>query len=218
MFQMTSIASSYKKHLTEQFLLNSAGVLMDVSAVLKKPSYEFIEYHKQNKLEDDDSILVDGKFVKNSADPSDAKKEDQPDQMVEKARHEAYVVSRVASLRKEGLWPEKKLPKIHEPARTKCHWDYLLEEMVWLSADFKQERKWKKAAAKKCAKMVHKYFQDKELAVERAQKEEELKLKKIASFIAKEVRTFWNNVEKIVHYKMTSKHEEKKKVSNCYIM
>jgi hypothetical protein len=31
----------------------------------------------------------------------------------------------------------------------KAHWDYLIEEMIWLAADFAQERKWKKAAAKK---------------------------------------------------------------------
>ena len=38
--------------------------------------------------------------------------------------------------------------------RKKAHWDYLLEEMRWLAADFAQERKWKKAAARK----VHFYY------------------------------------------------------------
>lgn len=135
----------------------------------------------------------------------------QQDQMVEKARQEAYVMQRIASLRKEGLWSEKRLPKVQEPPRAKAHWDYLLEEMVWLSADFAQERKWKKAAAKKCARMVQKYFQDKALQVQKAEKEQEMRLRKVAAFIAKEIRTFWSNVEKLVEYKVTTKLDEKKK-------
>lgn len=135
----------------------------------------------------------------------------QQDQMVEKARQEAYVMQRIAALRKEGLWPEKRLPKVQEPPRAKAHWDYLLEEMVWLSADFAQERKWKKAAAKKCARMVQKYFQDKALQAQKAEKEQEMRTRKIAAFIAKEIRTFWGNVEKLVEYKVTTKLDEKKK-------
>ncbi|KAG0717329.1 Helicase domino [Chionoecetes opilio] len=137
----------------------------------------------------------------------------QQDQMVEKARQEAYVMQRIASLRKDGLWSEKRLPKVQEPPRAKAHWDYLLEEMVWLSADFAQERKWKKAAAKKCARMVQKYFQDKALQVQKAEKEQEMRLRKVAAFIAKEVRTFWGNVEKLVEYKVTTKLDEKKKMA-----
>ncbi|KAK8719586.1 hypothetical protein OTU49_013936, partial [Cherax quadricarinatus] len=135
----------------------------------------------------------------------------QQDQMLEKARQEAYVMQRIASLRKEGLWAEKRLPKVQEPPRTKAHWDYLLEEMVWLSADFAQERKWKKAAAKKCARMVQKYFQDKALQAQKAEKEQEMRTRKIAAFVAKEIRTFWGNVEKLVEYKVTTKLDEKKK-------
>ncbi|CAL4124505.1 unnamed protein product, partial [Meganyctiphanes norvegica] len=135
----------------------------------------------------------------------------QQDQMMEKARQEAYVVQRIGALRKEGLWGEKRLPKVQEPPRTKVHWDYLLEEMVWLSADFASERKWKKAAARKCARMVQKYFNDKALAEQRAQKEQDLRIRKVAAFVAKEIRTFWGNVEKLVEYKVTTKLDEKKK-------
>lgn len=58
-------------------------------------------------------------------------------------------MQRISDLQKEGLWAERRLPKVQETVRCKSHWDYLLEEMVWLAADFAQERKWKKAAAKK---------------------------------------------------------------------
>jgi E1A-binding protein p400 len=133
------------------------------------------------------------------------------EQIVEKARQEAYVVQRITDLQKEGLWSEKRLPKVQEMHRAKAHWDFLLEEMVWLAADFAQERKWKKAAAKKCARMVQKYFQDKALAAQRAEKAQEQHLRRIAAFCAKEIRNFWNNVEKLVEYKQHTILEEKRK-------
>lgn len=128
-----------------------------------------------------------------------------------KAKQEVYVMQRISELQREGLWTEKRLPKLQEPSRPKAHWDYLLEEMVWLAADFAQERKWKKNAAKKCARMVQKYFQDKANAAQKAEKAQELHLKRIASFISKEVKIFWSNVEKLVEYKHHTKIEEKRK-------
>nr|XP_034338373.1 helicase domino isoform X2 [Crassostrea gigas] len=131
--------------------------------------------------------------------------------IVERAKQEAQVMQRVAELRKEGLWSTRKLPKVQESPRNKGHWDYLLEEMQWLAADFTQERKWKKAAARKVAKMVSKYFQDLEQREIKAEKEEALKLKKIASQLAKQVREFWSNIEKVVQYKAQARLEEKRK-------
>lgn len=120
-------------------------------------------------------------------------------------------MQRIQELQKEGLWSERRLPKVQEPQRPKAHWDYLLEEMVWLAADFAQERKWKKAAAKKCARMVQKHFQDKAMAAQRAEKAQELQLKRIAAFVAKEIKVFWSNVEKLVEYKQQTKLDEKRK-------
>ncbi|XP_046595483.1 helicase domino isoform X1 [Neodiprion lecontei] len=133
------------------------------------------------------------------------------EQIVEKAKQEAYVMQRISELQREGLWSERRLPKVQEPSRTKAHWDYLLEEMVWLAADFAQERKWKKAAAKKCARMVQKHFQEKAVQAQKAEKSHELRLKKIAGFVAKEIKTFWTNVEKLVEYKQQTRLEEKRK-------
>ncbi|XP_002138575.3 helicase domino isoform X1 [Drosophila pseudoobscura] len=128
-----------------------------------------------------------------------------------KAKQEVYVMQRISELQREGLWTERRLPKLQEPSRPKAHWDYLLDEMAWLAADFAQERKWKKNAAKKCAKMVQKYFQEKANAAQRAEKAQELHLKRVASFIAREVKCFWSNVEKLVEYKHQTKIEEKRK-------
>ncbi|CAG5010881.1 unnamed protein product [Parnassius apollo] len=133
------------------------------------------------------------------------------DEMVEKAKQEAYVAARVAELARAGLWTERRLPRVLEPPRPKTHWDYLLEEMAWLAQDFAHERKWKKQAAKKCARAVQKYFQDKALAAQKAEKAQELQLKKIAAFAAKEIRTFWSNVEKLVEWKRVRRVERARK-------
>ncbi|KAJ8964538.1 hypothetical protein NQ314_004833 [Rhamnusium bicolor] len=157
----------------------------------------------------DSNLTPKSTSVKNKTSPHPAGLNQE--QIVEKAKQEAYVVQRITDLQKEGLWSEKRLPKVQEMHRTKAHWDFLLEEMVWLAADFAQERKWKKAAAKKCARMVQKYFQDKALAAQRAEKAHEQNLRRIASFCAKEIKNFWNNVEKIVEYKQHTILEEKRK-------
>lgn len=62
---------------------------------------------------------------------------------------ESQVHQRISELRKEGQWSASRLPKLMEASRPKSHWDYLLEEMQWMAADFAQERRWKQAAAKK---------------------------------------------------------------------
>lgn len=59
--------------------------------------------------------------------------------------------------------------------------------------------------------MVEKYHADKKLAEEKAIKDEKVKLIKIASFMAKEVRNFWSNVQKLVEYKEQSRIEELRK-------
>lgn len=130
-----------------------------------------------------------------------------------KAKEEVNVLQRVQELKREGLWMGARLPKIVEPQRNKVHWDFLLEEMQWISTDFAQERKWKKAAAKKVSKAIQKYFQDKEMAAQKAEKAQEQNLKRIAAFIAKEVKTFWANVEKVVQLKQQMRLEAKRKMA-----
>lgn len=132
-------------------------------------------------------------------------------QIFERAKHEATVTARIAELRKLGLWSAKRLPKLQDPARPKTQWDYLLEEMRWLSADFDAERKWKRRAAKKCAQMVYKYHQDKHSKIERAEREHTTHIKKLAASQAKEIRSFWSSIEKIVDFRQQTKLEETRK-------
>ena len=121
--------------------------------------------------------------------------------VIEKAKHEALIVQQVAVLKQQGMWSLKRLPKVKEPDKVKCHWDFLLEEMHWLSTDYNQERKWKKAAARKLAYGVAKVFEEKEAKKRKEMVEQEKKLKKIASRISKDVMKMWAGVEKVHNFK-----------------
>ncbi|XP_060715099.1 helicase SRCAP isoform X2 [Tachysurus vachellii] len=131
--------------------------------------------------------------------------------MAELAKHEAEIEHRSLALKREGFWSLKRLSRVAEPLRTKVHWDYLCEEMQWLSADFAQERRWKRGVARKVVRMVMRHHEELRQKEERAKREEHSKLRRIAASIAKEVRVFWSSVEKVVQYKQQSRLEEKRK-------
>jgi hypothetical protein len=113
------------------------------------------------------------------------------------AKREAEVLKRIGELRKEGFWSARRLPKVQEMSRNKAHWDYLLEEMQWLATDFAQERRWKRGVAKKLSRAVLKHHQELKSKEVKAEKEETVRLRRIASSIAREVKQFWANVEKV---------------------
>uniref|UniRef100_A0A8C9X7K6 E1A binding protein p400 n=1 Tax=Sander lucioperca TaxID=283035 RepID=A0A8C9X7K6_SANLU len=108
------------------------------------------------------------------------------------------VHQRISELRKEGQWSASRLPKLVEASRPKSHWDYLLEEMQWMAADFAQERRWKEAAAKKLVRTCARYHQEQKKSEERSKKEREIHLRHIASTIAREVEFFWSNIEQLM--------------------
>ncbi|KAI9122384.1 hypothetical protein K1719_007073 [Acacia pycnantha] len=106
---------------------------------------------------------------------------------------------------------QKALEAPREPRRPKTHWDHVIEEMVWLSKDFESERKWKLAQAKKVALRASKGMLDPATRGEKKMKEEELRLRKVALNISKDVKKFWMKIEKLVLYKHQMELDEKKK-------
>uniref|UniRef100_A0AAZ1XDM7 E1A binding protein p400 n=1 Tax=Oreochromis aureus TaxID=47969 RepID=A0AAZ1XDM7_OREAU len=132
------------------------------------------------------------------------------DKQVEQAKLESQVHQRISELRKEGRWSASRLPKLVEASRPKSHWDYLLEEMQWMAADFAQERRWKEAAAKKLVRTCARYHQEQKKSEERSKKEREIHLRHIASTIAREVEFFWSNIEQVVEIKLQFEIYEKR--------
>uniref|UniRef100_A0A8C0V8U6 E1A binding protein p400 n=1 Tax=Cyanistes caeruleus TaxID=156563 RepID=A0A8C0V8U6_CYACU len=137
--------------------------------------------------------------------------ENTQDKLAEQVKLENQIHQRIAELRKEGLWSPRRLPKLQEAPRPKSHWDYLLEEMQWMATDFAQERKWKMATAKKMVRTVARYHEEKKLNEERAKREEQNKLRRIAASIAREIEYFWSNIEQVVEIKLQIEFQEKRK-------
>lgn len=131
--------------------------------------------------------------------------------IVESAKQEAYVLQRIAELRKEGLWSPRRLPKVAEPLRIKTHWDYLLEEMEWLAVDFHAERRWKEVAARKLARQVVKYHLDKSSLADRVEKEEVFRVRRLAMNTSKLIKQFWMNIGKFCDAKKEVIFSEKRK-------
>ncbi|XP_029998471.1 E1A-binding protein p400 isoform X2 [Sphaeramia orbicularis] len=136
--------------------------------------------------------------------------ESSQDKQVEQAKLESQVHQRISELRKEGQWSASRLPKLVEASRPKSHWDYLLEEMQWMAADFAQERRWKVAAAKKLVRTCARYHEEQKKSEERSKNEREVHLRHIASTIAREVEFFWSNIEQVVEIKLQFEIYEKR--------
>ncbi|GAQ84884.1 putative SNF2 family N-terminal domain containing protein [Klebsormidium nitens] len=93
----------------------------------------------------------------------------------------------------------------------KSHWEHLLAEMTWLAKDFEKERRWKLGQAKRWALKASKVQLDVEARDQKRVRDEESRVRKLASGIAKEVRKFWVKIEKLVQYKHSALAEETKK-------
>jgi HSA len=65
---------------------------------------------------------------------------------------EADVLRRQAALKDAKAKAEQAArTAVYEAQRARTHWDFLLQEMAWMAADFAGERLWKLAAASKLA-------------------------------------------------------------------
>jgi chromatin modification-related protein VID21 len=67
------------------------------------------------------------------------------------------ILKRVYQLQNANRWSLRQLQKSAEPPRPVCHQDHLLKEMKWMSTDFREERKWKKALAASFAEWCAEY-------------------------------------------------------------
>ncbi|KAK8794788.1 hypothetical protein WA158_001769 [Blastocystis sp. Blastoise] len=106
-----------------------------------------------------------------------------------------------------------RLPKCKDPPpRTpeKVHWDYLLAEMKWLSADFDDERKYKNQKTKKICKCVQAWRKEKDQAELKKEQEIIKEKKQKAKFITKHIKLYWDKIDKIVTYKHKSQLYERR--------
>ncbi|KAL8661471.1 MAG: hypothetical protein Q9202_005590 [Teloschistes flavicans] len=73
-------------------------------------------------------------------------------------QQDCRILSKIQHLQNANRWSLRQLERSVEPERRTVHWDVLLSQMKWLRTDFREERKWKHAAAgcmaKWCAQWV----------------------------------------------------------------
>ncbi|ELR01960.1 hypothetical protein GMDG_05133 [Pseudogymnoascus destructans 20631-21] len=68
--------------------------------------------------------------------------------------HEAQaqkIIRRIHSLQNHDKWSLRQPKRSPEPIRPTTHWDELLKEARWMRTDFREERKWKTALARRAA-------------------------------------------------------------------
>lgn len=116
----------------------------------------------------------------------------------EKLIHEQSVIVRAQAInRKNAELARERLPKQPEAQRNKTHWDYVMDEALWLATDYREERKWKLRVAKSLAKAAATYHVQKELRKQRALKEERTRIRKLAVSVARDVKKFWSQVREL---------------------
>ncbi|CAB9516050.1 PHOTOPERIOD-INDEPENDENT EARLY FLOWERING 1 [Seminavis robusta] len=98
---------------------------------------------------------------------------------------------------------------------TDVHWDFTMKEMMWLATDFQGERKRQMSLAKKIAAAVRQYHKTRETRRLRELAEAELKRRRLAGRIGREVRGWWTKIERVIAYKQKcSADEERRKAMN----
>ncbi|KAL3922931.1 MAG: hypothetical protein SGILL_001944 [Bacillariaceae sp.] len=89
------------------------------------------------------------------------------------------------------------------------------QEMMWLGADFQAERKRQVGLARKCASSIQKFHKTKETRRLRQLSQAEMKRRKLAAKMGRDVRGWWTKLEKVIAYKQKLEaDEERKKAMN----
>ncbi len=57
-------------------------------------------------------------------------------------------LKRIYQLQNANRWPLRQMERAPEPVRQTSHWDFLLDHAKWMRTDFREERKWRTAAAR----------------------------------------------------------------------
>ena len=99
--------------------------------------------------------------------------------------------------------------------KSDTHWDFVMKEMMWLGADFQGERKRQVSLAKKCAASVKQFHKTKETRRLRELHQAEMKRRKLAAKVGRDLKGWWTKIEKIISYKQKLEaDEERKKAMN----
>ncbi|CAL4966654.1 unnamed protein product [Urochloa decumbens] len=129
--------------------------------------------------------------VENSSGDQEKTAKECEDSIVAKKDHEDAVLRRAryieANIKRAG---ERSLCNVSLEKKRKSHWDFVLEEMVWMANDFMQERMWKSAAAAQMSRWISSSGRAvfEEASIRRKQKS-------VARIVANSIMNFWRSVD-----------------------
>ncbi|XP_018648130.1 putative helicase [Schistosoma mansoni] len=163
-----------------------------------------------------------------SEDDEDERRLDE-NSLLKYAVDEVNILKRVLELKRDGLWSIDDSScgtaetgsidistsiSLVPPSEPTCrtYSDYMFAEINWLAEDFKRERQWKRVSAKKLALTALKCCRDKSERALKIEKEEVVRIRKMCAFIAKMIRDWWRQMDKIVQAKqqvrLTAKRQQ----------
>mmetsp|Transcript_34227 Transcript_34227/g.134058 ORF Transcript_34227/g.134058 Transcript_34227/m.134058 type:complete len:1863 (-) Transcript_34227:234-5822(-) len=132
-------------------------------------------------------------------------------ELAEDDSHETEVLKKAAIIEGERSTTSRAMPKRPEPPHGKSHWDYVVEEMVNISGEIREDARWKSQSCRRIARAVQRYFADSNWRQEKQRRELELQLRRQASVASRDVRHFWKQIEQIAKYLYNQEQEVEKK-------
>ncbi|KAJ8904495.1 hypothetical protein NDN08_001013 [Rhodosorus marinus] len=94
--------------------------------------------------------------------------------------------------KRNAIIARERLPKQPEAPRLKSHWDFLLDEMLWTSTDFKAERQWKLDLAAKVSKIISVYWESRVAKRHCCDSEDSTACQLVARQMGAMVEDFWD--------------------------
>jgi len=94
--------------------------------------------------------------------------------------------------KRNAIIARERLPKQPEAPRLKSHWDFLLDEMLWTSTDFKAERQWKLDLAAKVSKIISEYWESRVTKRRSCDSEDSTACQSVARQMVAMVENFWD--------------------------
>jgi hypothetical protein len=96
---------------------------------------------------------------------------------------------------------------------TDTHWDFLMKEMMWLATDFQAERKRHGQSRRRLCNGIRLVTKSKALKAARELTDAELRRRKLAARLGREVKGWWTKIERVVSYKQKLSAEQERQAA-----
>ncbi|GAV04070.1 hypothetical protein RvY_14407-2 [Ramazzottius varieornatus] len=187
-------AKSHVDSLDNPSVILSSDFTHEISPIVNGPNS-----HKKTALKD--VIATDGL-----------------DFSITSVEQEGKILSRIAELRKVGKWEDSRIPKcVVAPPFSKGIVNFT-KEVTWVATLIAREKKQKMIMAKKIAYAVKRWHEKREEQKRKQEREERLRMRKVAKHIGSLVMAWWQELGKVAQLKQREEIEiQKKKIRDLHL-